>query len=125
MDRDTDTLRYRKHIRLLKAASSDTESNTSSQDQEDKSRARLGTWFTGKSHIETMERRKGNLVFPTSVYLDNLASSVSHSSSVSRSQASSGASSPSVTGGERSAANMFEVSESLIHLWALGRLLSS
>ena len=58
-------------------------------DQEDKSRAKLGTWFTGKSHIETMERRKGNLVFPTSVYLDNLASSVSQSSS--RSQASSGA----------------------------------
>ena len=110
MDRD------RKHIRLLKAASSDTESNTSSQDQEDKSRARLGTWFTGKSHIETMERRKGNLVFPTSVYLDNLASSVSHSSSVTRSQASSGASSPSVTGGERSAANMFEVRQSIMQL---------
>ena len=57
-----------------------------------------------------MERRKGNLVFPTSVYLDNLASSVSQSSS--RSRASSGASSPSVTGGERSAVNMFEVRES-------------
>lgn len=113
MDRDTNTLHYRKHIRLLKAASSDTESNTSSQDQEDKSRARLGTWFTGKSHIETMERRKGNLVFPTSVYLDNLASSVSHSSSVSRSQASSGASSPSVTGGERNTGNMFEVKQSV------------
>ena len=97
---------------MLKAASSDTESNTSSQDQEDKSRAKLGTWFTGKSHIETMERRKGNLVFPTSVYLDNLASSVSQSSS--RSQASSGASSPSVSGGERGAVNMFEVRESPI-----------
>ena len=57
-----------------------------------------------------MERRKGNLVFPTSVYLDNLASSVSQSSS--RSQASSGASSPSVSGGERGAVNMFEVSQS-------------
>ena len=56
-----------------------------------------------------MERRKGNLVFPTSVYLDNLASSVSQSSS--RSQASSGASSPSVSGGERGAVNMFEVSQ--------------
>ena len=97
---------------MLKAASSDTESNTSSQDQEDKSRAKLGTWFTGKSHIETMERRKGNLVFPTSVYLDNLASSVSQSSS--RSQASSGASSPSVSGGERGAVNMFEVSQSQV-----------
>ena len=59
-----------------------------------------------------MERRKGNLVFPTSVYLDNLASSVSQSSS--RSQASSGASSPSVSGGERGAVNMFEVRESPI-----------
>ena len=60
-----------------------------------------------------MERRKGNLVFPTSVYLDNLASSVSHSSSVSRSQVSSGASSPSVGGGERNTGNMFEVRETV------------
>ena len=72
--------------------------------------------------------RKSNLVFPTSVYLDNLASSVSHSSSVSRSQVSSGASSPSVGGGERNTGNMFEVRETVtisdqcqaVHMWSGG-----
>merc|ERR1719282_577633 len=68
----------RKHIRLLKANNSDEESSSNSSDQDDKSRAKLGTLFTGKSNLETMER-KSNLVFPTSVYLDNLASSATHS----------------------------------------------
>ena len=95
---------HRKHIRLLKANNSDEDSNSSSSEQEDKSRAKLGNWFTGKNHIETMER-KSNMVFPTSVYLDNLASSTSHST-ISRSQASV-ASSPSV--GSEKNVNMFEV----------------
>ena len=94
----------RKHIRLLKANNSDEDSNSSSSEQDDKSRAKLGNWFTGKNHIETMER-KSNMVFPPSVYLDNLASSPSHST-ISRSQASV-ASSPSV--GSEKNVNMFEV----------------
>merc|ERR1712241_1330211 len=73
-----------------------------SSEQDDKSRAKLGNWFTGKNHIETMDR-KSNMVFPTSVYLDNLASSASHST-MSR---ASGASSPSV--GSQKNVNMFEV----------------
>ena len=52
-----------------------------------------------------MERSKGNLVFPTSVYLDNLAST---GSSVGRSQISSGTSSPSVSE-DQTSVNMFEV----------------
>ena len=95
---------HRKHIRLLKANNSDEDSNSSSSEQDDKSRAKLGNWFTGKNHLETMER-KSKLVFPTSVYLDNLASSTSHST-ISRSQASV-ASSPSV--GSEKNVNMFEV----------------
>ena len=96
---------HRKHIRLLKANNSDEDSNSSSSEQDDKSRAKLGNWFTGKNHLETMER-KSKLVFPTSVYLDNLASSTSHST-ISRSQGSV-ASSPSV--GSQKNVNMFEVS---------------
>ena len=49
--------------------------------------------------------RKSNLVFPTSVYLDNLASSTSHST-MSRSHGSV-ASSPSV--GSQKNVKMFEV----------------
>ena len=96
----------RKHIRLLKANNSDEDSNSSSSEQDDKSRAKLGNWFTGKNHIETMDR-KSKLVFPTSVYLDNLASSASHST-MSRSNAS-GSSSPSV--GSEKNVNMFEVTK--------------
>ena len=95
---------HRKHIRLLKANNSDEDSNSSSSEQEDKSRAKLGNWFTGKNHLETMER-KSKLVFPTSVYLDNLASSATHSTM------SSGQSSPA--GGDKHA-NMFEVSNNNI-----------
>ena len=97
----------RKHIRLLKANNSDEDSNSNSSEQDDKSRAKLGNWFTGKNHIETMDR-KSNMVFPTSVYLDNLASSASHST-MSRASGASGASSPSV--GSQKNVNMFEVRE--------------
>ena len=48
---------HRKHIRLLKANNSDEDSNSSSSEQDDKSRAKLGNWFTGKNHLETMERK--------------------------------------------------------------------
>ena len=96
----------RKHIRLLRANHSDEDSHSSSSEQDDKSRAKLGNWFTGKSNIETMERGGGRgLVFPTSVYLDNLASS-SQGSQGAVSTLSSGQSSPA--GGDQHA-NMFEV----------------
>ena len=97
---------FRKHIRLLKANNSDEDSSSNSSDQDDKSRAKLGNWFTGKRTIETMER-KSTMVFPTSVYLDNLASSATHSTM------SSGQSSPA--GGDKHA-NMFEVSNN--NIWS-------
>ena len=88
----------RKRIRLLKAShgsDSDSSSASSQEGTGDRSRAKLGNWFTGKHTIQvnisyisvfidkstllqTMDR-KSNLVFPTSVYLDNLASSATHS----------------------------------------------
>jgi hypothetical protein len=96
----------RKRIRLLKAShGSDSDSSSaSSQDTGtgDRSRAKLGNWFTGKHTIQTMDR-KSNLVFPTSVYLDNLASSATHST-LSRSH-SSGSDSPSPSGSNN---NLFE-----------------
>ena len=96
----------RKHIRLLKAANSDEDSSSNSSEQEDRSRAKLGTWFTGKSHVLSTMERKSTMVFPTSVYLDNLASSATHStlSHASRSSAS-GASTPA----SHKHNNMFEV----------------
>ena len=96
----------RKRIRLLKASNgSDEDSSSGGSSREgtgDRSRAKLGNWFTGKHTIQTMDR-KSNLVFPTSVYLDNLASSATHST-LSRSQ-SSGSDSPSPCG---SNGNLFE-----------------
>lgn len=96
----------RKRIRLLKASNgSDEDSSSGGSSREgtgDRSRAKLGNWFTGKHTIQTMDR-KSNLVFPTSVYLDNLASSATHST-LSRSQ-SSGSDSPSPSG---SNGNLFE-----------------
>eukprot|EP00090_Calanus_glacialis_P014850 TRINITY_DN23716_c0_g1_i1.p1 TRINITY_DN23716_c0_g1~~TRINITY_DN23716_c0_g1_i1.p1 ORF type:complete len:751 (+),score=156.18 TRINITY_DN23716_c0_g1_i1:310-2253(+) len=94
----------RKHIRLLKANHSDEDSSSNTSEQDDKSRAKLGNWFTGKHTIQTMER-KSNLVFPTSVYLENLASSATHSE-LSRSN-SSRSQSPSV--GSENHDNLFEV----------------
>jgi len=94
----------RKHIRLIKANNSDEDSSSNTSEQDDKSRAKLGNWFTGKHTIQTMER-KSNLVFPTSVYLDNLASSATHSE-LSRSN-SSRSQSPSV--GSENHVNLFEV----------------
>ena len=94
----------RKHIRLIKANNSDEDSSSNTSEQDDKSRAKLGNWFTGKHTIQTMER-KSNLVFPTSVYLDNLASSATHSE-LSRSN-SSCSQSPSV--GSENHVNLFEV----------------
>ena len=110
----------RKHIRLLKANNSDEDSNSNSSEQDDKSRAKLGNWFTGKDHIETMDR-KSNMVFPTSVYLDNLASSASHST-MSRASGASGASSPSV--GSQKNVNMFEVRERYLQTREYSRALS-
>jgi len=96
----------RKRIRLLKASNgSDEDSSSGGSSREgtgDRSRAKLGNWFTGKHTIQTMDR-KSNLVFPTSVYLDNLASSATHST-LSRSH-SSGSDSPSPSG---SNGNLFE-----------------
>ena len=107
----SETLHCRnKHIRLLRANHSDEDSNSSSSEQDDKSRAKLGNWFTGRSNIETMERGQGyrGMVFPTSVYLDNLASSSGSQGGGGQSTMSSGQSSPA--GGDKHA-NMFEVSE--------------
>ena len=89
---------------MLKANNSDEDSSSNTSEQDDKSRAKLGNWFTGKHTIQTMER-KSNLVFPTSVYLDNLASSATHSE-LSRSN-SSRSQSPSV--GSENHVNLFEV----------------
>ena len=51
-----------------------------SQSQPDQSRAKLGNWFTGKNNLQTINRKdKSHLVFPSSVYLDNFASSASES----------------------------------------------
>jgi len=94
----------RKHIRLLKANNSDEDASSNTSDQDDKSRAKLGNWFTGKHTIQTMER-KSNLVFPTSVYLENLASSATHSD-LSRSDSSRSVS-PSVASENND--NLFEV----------------
>ena len=96
----------------MKANNSDEDSNSSSSEQDDKSRAKLGNWFTGKSHIETMER-KSNLVFPTSVYLDNLASSATHST-ISRNGGNNSSTSSSPSVGSNKGGNMFEVKDCTI-----------
>ena len=77
--------RRKRHIKLIKASSSEeSSSNTSASsstsqysetDQEsgsdvDMSGMKLGPWFNGK-HNMTLDR-KSNMVFPTSVYLENL-----------------------------------------------------
>ncbi|TRY70508.1 hypothetical protein TCAL_16440, partial [Tigriopus californicus] len=80
--------RRKRHIKLLRASpgNDEGESVTSSghnnyadsvdeatTSSEDLSGMKLGPWFNGKHHIQTLDR-KSNMVFPTSVYLENLES---------------------------------------------------
>ena len=56
-----ETSNSRKKIRLLKASSSESDSSSNSSDQDEKSRAKLGNWFTGKHAIQTLDRQDNNM----------------------------------------------------------------
>jgi len=76
-----------KRIRLIKASSSEggstsnseteTEASTNAGDHnpsknEDLAQMKLGSWFTSKHPVQTLDRKKAKMVYPSAVYLDNL-----------------------------------------------------
>lgn len=71
----------RKRIRLIKASSNESSSSedaTSTDDQRSASNEdintnmKLGSWFTSKHPVQTLDRKKAKMVYPSAVYLDNL-----------------------------------------------------
>ena len=79
---------HRRRIRLIKASSSEgstsSEAGTEEDNEEnggkgggevDLSTMKLGSWFTSKHPVQTLDRKKAKMVYPSAVYLDNLESS--------------------------------------------------
>ena len=70
----------RRRIRLIKASSSEASTASSENDEndpegnakEDFSTMKLGSWFTSKHPVQTLDRKKAKMVYPSAVYLDNL-----------------------------------------------------
>merc|ERR1712029_306050 len=76
-----------KRIRLIKASSSEGSSSNSETETEASSsnagdhhgknedltaQMKLGSWFTSKHPVQTLDRKKAKMVYPSAVYLDNL-----------------------------------------------------
>jgi hypothetical protein len=78
----------RRRIRLIKASSSEGSTSSEAGTDEDNeagngsgkgeidlSTMKLGSWFTSKHPVQTLDRKKAKMVYPSAVYLDNLESS--------------------------------------------------
>merc|ERR1712223_1754933 len=77
---------HRRRIRLIKASSSEGSTSSETGTDEDNegndgkgevglSTMKLGSWFTSKHPVQTLDRKKAKMVYPSAVYLDNLESS--------------------------------------------------
>ena len=54
------------------ATSTDGENRSGSNEDLNNANMKLGSWFTSKHPVQTLDRKKAKMVYPSAVYLDNL-----------------------------------------------------